>query len=233
VPVIRTPQYHECGIEKAQRRRLLSYGLRDCAHTGGQYYNERAISGMPGLKFVPGSTSIGRVKMLSVLGIVWLLASGCRQFRPQGPASIEFTRLPPAGPGNPKILHTIEGRVTGAQPGQRIVLFARSGAWWVQPLRDSRSRRFKPIPIGKTRLTPETHMPRCWWIQSTSRHCVSIICRKKVGRCLPLQSLKDLHCRNYCPRHCTSADTSGRSARFPRATRLGCRSPRLLVEGSA
>jgi len=28
----------------------------------------------------------------------------------------------------------IEGRVTGARPGQQIVLYARSGAWWVQPL---------------------------------------------------------------------------------------------------
>ena len=28
----------------------------------------------------------------------------------------------------------IAGRVTGARPGQRIVLFARSGVWWVQPL---------------------------------------------------------------------------------------------------
>jgi hypothetical protein len=30
-------------------------------------------------------------------------------------------------------MEAIEGRVTGAQPGQRIVLFARSGKWWVQP----------------------------------------------------------------------------------------------------
>jgi signal transduction histidine kinase len=30
----------------------------------------------------------------------------------------------------------IEGRVTGARPGQQIVLFARSGAWYVQPFTD-------------------------------------------------------------------------------------------------
>jgi hypothetical protein len=28
----------------------------------------------------------------------------------------------------------IDGRVTGARPGQQIVLYARSGKWWVQPL---------------------------------------------------------------------------------------------------
>jgi signal transduction histidine kinase len=30
----------------------------------------------------------------------------------------------------------IEGRVTGARPGQQVVLFARSGAWYVQPFTD-------------------------------------------------------------------------------------------------
>lgn len=50
--------------------------------------------------------------------------------------SIQFTRLPPAGNGNPDKLEAIEGRVTGALPGQRIVLFARSGVWWVQPFAD-------------------------------------------------------------------------------------------------
>ena len=34
------------------------------------------------------------------------------------------------------MLHSIEGRVHGASAGQKIVLFARSGVWWVQPLGD-------------------------------------------------------------------------------------------------
>jgi hypothetical protein len=46
---------------------------------------------------------------------------------------IEFTKLPPAGAGSPDKLDEIAGRVNGARPGQRIVLFARSGVWWVQP----------------------------------------------------------------------------------------------------
>ena len=47
--------------------------------------------------------------------------------------SIEFTRLPPAGEGSPDVVDTIEGKVTGARPDHRLVLFARSGLWWVQP----------------------------------------------------------------------------------------------------
>lgn len=86
---------------------------------------------MPGLKFVPGSSLIGRMWMVGVLGIICFLASGCG---PPLPASVEFTHLPPAGEGSGEILNTIEGRVTGSRPGQKIVLFARSGVWWVQPL---------------------------------------------------------------------------------------------------
>jgi hypothetical protein len=50
--------------------------------------------------------------------------------------SIEFTKVPPAGEGSPEKLDAIEGRAAGARAGQRIVLFARSGVWWVQPLQD-------------------------------------------------------------------------------------------------
>jgi hypothetical protein len=46
---------------------------------------------------------------------------------------IEFTRIPPADKGGPEVMDKIEGRVTGAKPTQRIVLFARSEAWWLQP----------------------------------------------------------------------------------------------------
>src|SRR5438874_413165 len=67
---------------------------------------------------------------------VCILLGGCRSRQGDPKPSIEFTQLPPAGQGSPDLLHTIEGRVTGARPGQRIVLFARSGVWWVQPLAD-------------------------------------------------------------------------------------------------
>jgi hypothetical protein len=61
--------------------------------------------------------------------------ASCRTSRRNEPI-IEFSRVPPAGDGTPDKMETIEGRVRGALPGQRIVLFALSGTWWVQPLSD-------------------------------------------------------------------------------------------------
>jgi len=47
-----------------------------------------------------------------------------------------MTRVPLADEGGPEKLDVIEGRVIGAHPGLQVVLFARSGAWYVQPLAD-------------------------------------------------------------------------------------------------
>jgi hypothetical protein len=63
----------------------------------------------------------------------WTVA-GCRDAPSAGTPSIEFVTVPEAGDGGPQRLVKIEGRVRGARPGQRIVLYARSGGWWVQPL---------------------------------------------------------------------------------------------------
>jgi signal transduction histidine kinase len=70
--------------------------------------------------------------LLLCLSIVF---SGCAQKRTPGP-SIEFTKIPLVGEGGPDKLDTIEGRVVGAGPDGRIVLYARWGTWWVQPLAD-------------------------------------------------------------------------------------------------
>jgi hypothetical protein len=68
---------------------------------------------------------------LAVIGCASL--TGCRMTNADGEPSIEIVRVPPAGDGSPEKLETIEGRVTGARPGQQVVLFALSGVWWVQP----------------------------------------------------------------------------------------------------
>lgn len=62
-----------------------------------------------------------------------MLASGCGKPRP----TVEFTKVPPAREGDPVKLDPIEGRVLGGTPGQRIVLYAKSGTWWVQPMADN------------------------------------------------------------------------------------------------
>jgi hypothetical protein len=83
---------------------------------------------------VPGSASIALVKTYGVLGLACLPVIGCRSHQAQVAPSIEFTKLPPAGEGSAYLLRPIAGRVTGAKPNQRVVLFARAGVWWLQPL---------------------------------------------------------------------------------------------------
>jgi len=73
-------------------------------------------------------------KALLLTLCILLVGCGARTSKP-GP-SIEFTRVPLAGEGGPDKLDAIEGRVKLARAGQRIVLFARWGPWWVQPLAD-------------------------------------------------------------------------------------------------
>jgi hypothetical protein len=90
----------------------------------------------------------------AVLPLVCLLIAACRP--PQTPVrpSIEFTRLPPAGEGSPNKVDTIEGRVTGARFGQRVVLFARSGLWWVQPLAEQPFTAIQPNSTWKSSTHP-------------------------------------------------------------------------------
>ena len=65
-----------------------------------------------------------------------LVAAGCRSGPPPVEPSVAFTTVPVAAEGGSERLEMIAGRVVGAQPDQRIVLYARSsvGVWWVQPL---------------------------------------------------------------------------------------------------
>lgn len=63
-----------------------------------------------------------------------MAAAWCGGPRQPRTPSIEFTTVPEASEGGPDKLAPIAGRVTGGRPGQRLVLFAKSGVWWVQPL---------------------------------------------------------------------------------------------------
>ncbi|HJX89318.1 MAG TPA: sensor histidine kinase [Pyrinomonadaceae bacterium] len=51
--------------------------------------------------------------------------------------TIEFISVPLADKGGQETTGKISGRVVGAQPGQKVVLFARSGSWFIQPFIDS------------------------------------------------------------------------------------------------
>jgi len=80
-----------------------------------------------------GTTRSGFARTLTLLSYLVVLLAGCRSAKaPAGP-SIEFTQIPPAAQGGRERVDTITGRALGAHPGQRIVVFAKSGPWWVQP----------------------------------------------------------------------------------------------------
>lgn len=74
----------------------------------------------------------------ALLGLSCILVCGCRGTQANVDPAIEFNRIPKADEGGTESRALIEGRVTGARPGQQIVLYARSGSgiWWVQPFAD-------------------------------------------------------------------------------------------------
>src|SRR5580704_8250561 len=86
------------------------------------------------------------------LSVVALVA--CWSEKPQETPSIEFTKIPPAAQGGRERVDTISGRVSGARPGQKIVVYARSGPWWVQPWPD---QALIPIQADSTWST-STHL---------------------------------------------------------------------------
>jgi signal transduction histidine kinase len=62
-----------------------------------------------------------------------LLLSGCGAGGGGVKPSIELINVPRADRGGGPELGRISGRVSGARSEQRIVLYARSGAWYIQP----------------------------------------------------------------------------------------------------
>lgn len=62
-------------------------------------------------------------------------AVGCRRTPATADrAAIVITHVPEAAAGGPQDMDFIAGKVSGNVPGQRIVIYARSVVWWIQPL---------------------------------------------------------------------------------------------------
>lgn len=72
------------------------------------------------------------------------MLSGCRAKQTDAGPYIEFTKVPLADEGGAEKLDVIEGRAGGAHPEQQIVLFARSGVWYVQPFADQPFTQIQP-----------------------------------------------------------------------------------------
>jgi hypothetical protein len=90
------------------------------------------------------SGSSGWTRARSLLVVVCILLGGCRSSGANVGPSIEFSRVPQADEGGRDKHDIIEGRVTGVRPGQQIVLYARSGKWWLQPLVNQPFTKIQP-----------------------------------------------------------------------------------------
>ena len=81
----------------------------------------------------------------AALGIIpAVYCQSCRRMNSSNARSIAFTRIPQADSSGSAHNDIIEGRVTGASPGQKIVLYAKTGKWWVQPLIDQPITNLRP-----------------------------------------------------------------------------------------
>lgn len=72
----------------------------------------------------------------TLAAIAGAMCGACQRGQSSAGPTITFTRIPMADPAGSAKNDIIEGRVNGGTQGQEIVLYAKSGKWWVQPLVD-------------------------------------------------------------------------------------------------
>jgi len=94
---------------------------------------------------------LSSIAMVIAFGV---LLNSCRSEKASRSPTIEFAKIPPAAQGGRERVDTISGRVVGPRPGQQIVIYARSGPWWVQPWPE---KSLIPIQADSTWST-ETHL---------------------------------------------------------------------------
>lgn len=69
----------------------------------------------------------------SLLLVFCIALNSCQLHEANSAPSIEFTQISPAAQGGRERVDSISGRVRNARPSQKIVVYAHSGPWWVQP----------------------------------------------------------------------------------------------------
>src|SRR6202166_275311 len=96
--------------------------------------------------------------LFGILGAIVFLSAvvlvACRSGKPQETPAITFTKIPPGAKGGRERVDAISGSVSGARPGQRIVIYAKSGPWRVQPWPEHTFTSIKPDSTWDT----QTHL---------------------------------------------------------------------------
>ncbi len=118
------------------------------AEVDGNQYKSYEIEGCM-------NTRLGFVAIL-LLVMLHLSLSGCHQGTNQDvEAKISFTQVPQWNPGDQNQQDVIEGTVSGARQGQRLVIYSKSGGlWWLQPLLTSPFTAILPDQVWRN----ETHL---------------------------------------------------------------------------
>jgi len=83
-------------------------------------------------------------KSTLIVACCFTLLAACHSRADGARPSIEFTRVPPAEEIRTDKLDIIQGRVIGARPGQLIILYVKTGSWWLQPLSNMPYTAIKP-----------------------------------------------------------------------------------------
>jgi hypothetical protein len=88
---------------------------------------------------------IGCASVLAAPVLPFLLLLASCHSQPSVPEpSIEFTRIPPATESGVDKLDVIEGRIISGNPELKLVLYAKNGNWWVQPIRNEPYTSIRP-----------------------------------------------------------------------------------------
>jgi hypothetical protein len=81
-----------------------------------------------------GLRHVGPHRPLLGFVVLCFLLGACNSRLKTAQPIIKFIRVPPAAEGSPDRLDVIQGLVSGARHGQQIVLYTKTGSWWLQPI---------------------------------------------------------------------------------------------------
>ena len=138
------------------------------------------------------------------------LLVGCKSGKTAAGSSIKFTRVPETTQVNPDKLDIIQGRVEGARQGQQIVLYAKRGEWWLQPLSTAPFAAILPDSswINSTRLGSEyaALLVEPGYLPQPTMNALPVAGNNVAAR---LQRRKTFRPLTLFQQPCNSADTNG------------------------